>query len=147
MTKGEAEKEEADKTQQPNGIVQEISEPFPNPHALIEFYETFKREADDYDDNFIKGYDSEATATVVFTGLLSLVTSIFIVGVQSQLQPGYTRMSYSLLTRQHHRFRAREIHCRSRNNARSVGGSRLRSCLCRLFFTRFDKNLPLLYRS
>lgn len=40
--------------------------PFPNPSAHIEFYKLFKRESDEYDNDFIKKYDDEANTTLIF---------------------------------------------------------------------------------
>lgn len=40
--------------------------PFPNPNAQIEFYKKFKREADEYDNDFVKKYNDEADTTLIF---------------------------------------------------------------------------------
>lgn len=42
------------------------SPPFPNPSAHIEFYKLFKRESDEYDNDFIKKYDDDANTTLIF---------------------------------------------------------------------------------
>ncbi|KAF9784000.1 hypothetical protein BJ322DRAFT_1007600, partial [Thelephora terrestris] len=76
----------------------EAPQTFPNPRARVEFYNTFKREADEYDSGFIKRYDDEATTTLIFAGFFSVVTSIFIVNTQGKLQPDYTQMNYALLS-------------------------------------------------
>ena len=44
----------------------EAPPPFPNPSAHIEFYKKFKREADEYDNDFIKKHDDEANTTLIF---------------------------------------------------------------------------------
>jgi len=37
--------------------------------AHVEFYKEFKREADEYDEDFIKKYDDETTTTLIFVSL------------------------------------------------------------------------------
>ena len=83
----------------------------------VEFYNKFQREADDYDHDFMKKHDEDLNTTLIFVsifciyvsrgvhlgflgvqaGLFSAVTSAFILDVQSNLEPDYQEMSYTLL--------------------------------------------------
>ena len=44
----------------------EAPQPFPNPRARVEFYKTFKHQADEYDGGFVKRYDDQATIALIF---------------------------------------------------------------------------------
>lgn len=66
--------------------------------AKVEFYNKFQRQADDYDNDFVKKYDDDLNTTLIFAGLFSAVASAFIIDVESSLQPDYTQFSYTLLT-------------------------------------------------
>ena len=46
--------------------------PFPNPDAYAEFYKQFEREADKYENGFIRKYDEEAITGLIFVGSLPL---------------------------------------------------------------------------
>ena len=46
----------------------EPPQPFPNPRSHAEFYEIFKREADEYDSGLIKKYSDDMTTTLIFVG-------------------------------------------------------------------------------
>ena len=88
--------------------------------APVELYDKFQREADERDRDFVKKYGEDLDTTLIFVGFPSLfprlfcgvdlnllgdqvglfsgVTSVFIVDVESQLQPDFTQSSYIVLT-------------------------------------------------
>ncbi|KAF9790541.1 hypothetical protein BJ322DRAFT_999128, partial [Thelephora terrestris] len=75
------------------------------PHLLgttssprAEFYDKFQREADGHDRDFVKRYEEDLNTTLIFAGLFSVVTSAFVLDVESQLQPDFTQSSYTVLT-------------------------------------------------
>ena len=85
--------------------------------ARVEFYDKLQHTADKHDHDFVRKYEQDLDITLIFVsifsasiltvvlmcflgeqaGLFSIVTSIFIVDVQSNLQPDYTQLSYGLL--------------------------------------------------
>jgi len=69
----------------------------PASSVRVEFYNKFKREADEYDDVFLKNHNGDLDTTLIFAGLFSAVASAFILAVQTQLQPDYTQLSYDVL--------------------------------------------------
>ncbi|KAF9782722.1 hypothetical protein BJ322DRAFT_166918 [Thelephora terrestris] len=69
----------------------------PSSDARAEFYNKFKREADEYDNDFLKKHGGDLDITLIFAGLFSAVASAFIIPIQAQLQPDYTQLSYDLL--------------------------------------------------
>ena len=78
------------------------------------FYNTFNREADEYDRDFHKKYHDDLNTTLIFVsnlnqarpvrltgrqaGLFSTVASAFIVDIQQGLRPDYNEMSFIVLT-------------------------------------------------
>ncbi|KAF9782682.1 hypothetical protein BJ322DRAFT_1009111, partial [Thelephora terrestris] len=69
-------------------------EPDPRTH----FHEQFRKEADEYDQDFHKKYHDDLNSTLIFAGLFSAVVSAFIIDVQSQIRPDYNQMSFTVLT-------------------------------------------------
>ncbi|KAF9780468.1 hypothetical protein BJ322DRAFT_294510 [Thelephora terrestris] len=52
-----------------------------------QFYDKYWKVAEEHDKKFLKKYDLDFNTTLIFAGLLSAVTSAFIIQVNSQLQP------------------------------------------------------------
>ena len=86
-------------------------------NARVEFYDEYQREVDDYDREFMKKYNEDLNATLIFVsifciyigrgvhlffsgrqaGLFSTVASAFLIDIQSKLEPDFQEMSYDLL--------------------------------------------------
>ena len=47
--------------------------PLESGNARVEFYNKFKREADDYDNDFLKKYGGDLDITLIFVGLLPFI--------------------------------------------------------------------------
>ncbi|KAF9649333.1 hypothetical protein BDM02DRAFT_3085441, partial [Thelephora ganbajun] len=62
------------------------------------FHEQFRKEADEYDRDFLKKYHDDLNTTLIFAGLFSAVASAFIVQIQPQIQPDYGQLSFAVLT-------------------------------------------------
>ncbi|KAF9785280.1 hypothetical protein BJ322DRAFT_1108733 [Thelephora terrestris] len=65
--------------------------------ARAEFFNKFKREADEHDNDFLKKHGGDLDITLIFAGLFSAVASAFIIAIQTQLQPDYTQLNYDVL--------------------------------------------------
>ncbi|KAF9642693.1 hypothetical protein BDM02DRAFT_1973732 [Thelephora ganbajun] len=61
------------------------------------FYEHYRKEAEEYDKDFMKKHDEDLNTTLIFAGLFSAVASAFIVQVQPQLQPDPNEETAALL--------------------------------------------------
>ncbi|KAF9780472.1 hypothetical protein BJ322DRAFT_1011907, partial [Thelephora terrestris] len=51
------------------------------------FYDKYHKVSEEYDKEFLKRYDVDLDTTLIFAGLFSTVTSAFIIGIDSKLQP------------------------------------------------------------
>ncbi|KAF9782673.1 hypothetical protein BJ322DRAFT_1008733, partial [Thelephora terrestris] len=72
--------------------------PKSEPDPRKRFHEQFRKEADEYDHDFHNKYHDDLNTILIFSGLFSAVASAFIVCVQNQILPDYTKMSFTVLT-------------------------------------------------
>ncbi|KAF9789723.1 hypothetical protein BJ322DRAFT_553515 [Thelephora terrestris] len=63
----------------------------------VDFYTIYKKEANEYDTDYIKKYEEDLTTTLLFAGLFSAVNSVFVIDVYSKLQPNPNAQSTALL--------------------------------------------------
>ncbi|KAF9644475.1 hypothetical protein BDM02DRAFT_3079018, partial [Thelephora ganbajun] len=61
------------------------------------FYEHYRKEAEEYDKEFMKKHDEDLNTTLIFAGLFSAVASAFTVQIQSRLQPDPNEETAALL--------------------------------------------------
>ncbi|KAF9791185.1 hypothetical protein BJ322DRAFT_982776, partial [Thelephora terrestris] len=61
------------------------------------FYEHYRKEAEEYDKEFLKNRGEDLNTTLIFAGLFSAVTSAFIIQVQSGLQSDPNEETAALL--------------------------------------------------
>ncbi|KAH7918957.1 hypothetical protein BV22DRAFT_982258, partial [Leucogyrophana mollusca] len=61
------------------------------------FWATYKREAEDYDSEFLEKYKDDMDIVLIFSGLFSAVSTTFITSMQSSLSPDPTATTNALL--------------------------------------------------
>jgi len=63
----------------------------------LDFYTMYKREATEYDTDYVKKYDEDLNTTLIFAGLFSAVSTAFVINVHSKLKPDPNEQSAALL--------------------------------------------------
>ncbi|KAH7925118.1 hypothetical protein BV22DRAFT_967360, partial [Leucogyrophana mollusca] len=61
------------------------------------FWATYKRQAEDYDAEFLEKYKDDMDIVLIFSGLFSAVSTSFITALQSSLSPDPTDTTNALL--------------------------------------------------
>ena len=96
--------------------LREFLQPIKTNDPRIDFYTVYKREATEYDTDYVKKYDEDLNTTLIFVrrlvlirpdtspnslslqaGLFSAVSSAFVIDIQSKLQPDPNEQSAALL--------------------------------------------------
>ncbi|KAF9779229.1 hypothetical protein BJ322DRAFT_1013612, partial [Thelephora terrestris] len=72
-------------------------QPIKSDDPRLDFYTIYKREATDYDVDYVKKYDEDLNTTLIFAGLFSAVSSAFVIDIYSKLQPDPNDQTVALL--------------------------------------------------